>query len=141
MKRDIIISTDKAKLDLPLIHAYLSQTSYWAKGRSLEEVVCSIENSLCFGAYTHEGRQVGFARVVTDGVVFAWLMDVFVTEGARGKGIGKMLLAHLLDHELIRKANGIGLRTRDAHGLYRQFGFGGIPDADGWMYRGNRRRV
>ena len=105
----------------------------------MEEVVRSIENSICFGAYTPDGRQVGFARVVSDGVVFSWLMDVFVLEEERGKGIGKMLLAQILDHELVRTTNGIGLRTKDAHGMYRQYGFGDLPGGSGWMYRDNRK--
>jgi len=137
MKAAFVISSDKEKLDIPFIHGYLSRRSYWAKGRSLEKVLLSVENSLCFGAYAGDGRQVGFARVVTDGVVFAWLMDVFITEEERGKGIGKLMLEHILNHELVRGTNGIGLKTKDAHELYRQFGFGEIPDPQIWMFRNN----
>lgn len=137
MKATIVISTDKEKLDIPFIHGYLSQRSYWAKGRSLEKVILSIKNSLCFGAYSSDGRQVGFARVVTDGVVFAWLMDVFITEEERGNGVGKLMLEHIFNHELVRGTNGIGLKTMDAHELYRQFGFGEIPDPQIWMFRKN----
>jgi GNAT superfamily N-acetyltransferase len=140
MKPSIYISTDKAKLDLPFIYEYLSEKSYWAKGRSRERILLSINNSLCFGAYSDIGRQLGFARVVTDGVVMAWLMDVFIASDERGKGIGGMLLSHILNHELVREVNGVGLKTKDAHGFYGQHGFSEVPDPEIWMYRKNSSR-
>ncbi len=132
---EIYISTDKKKLDIDFIHTYLSVVSYWAKGRTKEEVMISIENSLCFGVYRHDGKQLGFARVVTDKVAFAWVMDVFVSPEVQRQGIGKMLVKHILDHESLQLVKGIGLRTEDAHGLYRQFGFDGIPKVHTWMFK------
>lgn len=129
------ISDNKAKLDISLIHTYLSEESYWAKGRSMDAVLRSIENSYCFGAYLPDGRQIAFARMVTDQVVFAWIMDVFVVLEYRGMGVGKELVTAVLAHESLRQVNGIGLRTRDAHRLYRSFGFETLPESDTWMYR------
>jgi GNAT superfamily N-acetyltransferase len=139
MKQQVLISADKSKLDISFIHAYLSGESYWAKGRSREEVIRSIENSICFGAYLPDGRQIAFARVITDRLVFAWLMDVFVTPGERGKGVGKLLISELLKHEALQQVKGIGLRTEDAHGLYRSYGFGEIPKMETWMFRPNQK--
>lgn len=135
MNHQLDISTDKARLDLNFIHAYLSEESYWAKGRTFEEVRRSIEHSTCFGAYLPDGRQVAFARVVTDQVVFAWLMDVFVSPSERGRGFGKQLVAYILNHPDLRDVNGFGLRTEDAHGLYRRFGFEEIPKVQTWMLK------
>jgi GNAT superfamily N-acetyltransferase len=139
MKQQVLISADKSKLDISFIHAYLSGESYWAKGRSREEVIRSIENSICFGAYLPDGRQIAFARVITDRLVFAWLMDVFVTPGERGKGVGKLLISELLKHEALKQVKGIGLRTEDAHGLYRSYDFGEIPKVETWMFRANQK--
>ncbi len=86
------ISTDKFTLDIAAIHDFLSNRSYWAKGRTLEIVRKSIDHSLCFGAYDKEGHLVGFARVITDFAIFAYLLDVFVLEDFRGRGIGKQLI-------------------------------------------------
>ncbi len=135
MKPHFLISADKSKLDIDFIHAYLSGESYWAKGRSKEDVLRSIENSICFGAYLPDGRQIAFARVVTDQVVFAWLMDVFVTPDERGKGVGKFLISDMLKNDALRHVKGIGLRTEDAHGLYGIYGFGEIPKPETWMFR------
>lgn len=120
---DIVISTDKKLLDVTMIHAYLSERSYWAKGRSLETVKKSIENSLCFGLYNQQGQQLGFARVATDYAVFGWLMDVFVLEEYRGQGLGKKLIEFVVNHHDMKNLRRIGLATSDAHGLYHQFGF------------------
>tara|TARA_R110002167_G_scaffold54785_13_gene156075 strand:- start:404 stop:829 length:426 start_codon:yes stop_codon:yes gene_type:complete len=129
------ISRDRSKLDIPLVHDYLSKKSYWAKGRSIELVRKSIENSICFGVFDRHGTQIGFARLVTDEVVFEWLMDIFIIQEYRGKGIGRMLLHHVMDIPELREVNGIGLRTNDAHGLYRKFGFELITNPDTWMLR------
>ena len=120
---DYTISTDPRRLDLDVIHAFLTR-SYWAAGRSRERVARSIAASLPFGLYGASG-QVGFARVVTDHVVIAYLADVFVLEAHRGKGLGKWLVEVATGApELVRIRRWI-LGTRDAHGLYRQFGFTG----------------
>ena len=106
-----------------MIHAYLSERSYWAKGRNLDTVKMSIENSLCFGLYNQQGKQLGFARVATDFAIFGYLMDVFVLEEYRGQGLGKKLIEYLVNHPDIKILRRIGLATSDAHGLYHQFGF------------------
>lgn len=137
MGKEWIISEEIGRMDQELIHGYLSERSYWAKGRSLALVKRSMENSRCFGVFSTFGDQVAFARLVTDYVVFAWLMDVFVVEGHRGKGIGQLLLRHIVELPELGRVNGIGLRTRDAHGFYEQFGFAYIPEPETWMLRRN----
>lgn len=122
MESSIHISTDKSKLDLHLIHDFLSNQSYWAKGRSIDTVQESIDNSLCFGVYVNN-QQVGFARVVTDYSVFAWIMDVFILPDFRGKGLGKKLMNAIMTHDKLQNLQRWGLATKDAHGLYKQFGF------------------
>ena len=139
MEQALEITTDKNRINLEFVHRYLSNTSYWAKGRSLEDVKRSIANSLCFSLfYKTSNSQIGFARVATDYVVFAWIMDVFVTDEFKGKGYGKMLVNQILNHPDLQNVNGFGLRTNDAHGLYRQFGFTKIPDPETWMFKKNK---
>ena len=133
------ISTEKSRLDNDLIHRYLSQKAYWAMGRSKELVLKSITNSLCFGVYNEDEEQIAFARVVTDYVVFAWIMDVFVIENYRGKGIGRQLINHIVSIPELSQVNGFGLRTNDAHSLYEKFGFGEIPDTKTWMFKKNKQ--
>jgi GNAT superfamily N-acetyltransferase len=116
----VTISTDKARLDIALIHRVLS-ASYWAEGRTLETVRASIDGSLCFGVYDGEA-QVGFTRVITDYATFAYLADVFVVGTHRGKGIGKHLVDMVLRHSSLQTCSWT-LFTKDAHGLYEQFGF------------------
>ncbi|MDX8340824.1 GNAT family N-acetyltransferase [Draconibacterium sp. IB214405] len=116
------VSTDKTKLDIKLIHDYLSKESYWAVGRNIEVVQRSIENSLCFGLYI-DNKQIGFARVVTDYAVFAWIMDVFILKDYQGNGYGKKLMHAIMTHEKLQNLQRWGLGTDDAHGLYEQFGF------------------
>ena len=128
----IEISTDKQKLDIQIIHNYLSKESYWAKGRSMETVQRSIDNSLCFGVYT-ENKQVGFARVVTDYAVFAWLLDVFILPEYQGKGYGKKLMQTIMTHEKLHGLRRWGLGTDDAHELYKQFGFTPLKKPENMM--------
>jgi GNAT superfamily N-acetyltransferase len=115
------ISTDTEKLDIKVIHGYLTR-SYWAHGISEEKVERSIRASLCFGLYYH-GAQVGFARVLTDYVHTALLADVFVLEEHRGRGLGKWLVSNVVTYPDLQGLRRWTLATRDAHGLYRQFGF------------------
>jgi len=115
------IDTDPARLDVAMIHAFLTR-SYWAAGRSLAQVRRSLRHSLNFGLYL-DGRQVGFARVVTDRVSFAYLADVFVLPEMRGRGLGKRLLRAVVAHEVLREVRHWTLFTRDAHGLYAREGF------------------
>jgi GNAT superfamily N-acetyltransferase len=116
-----LISTDEARLDLELIHEFLSHSTYWAEGRPLAVVQKSIENSLCFGVYTG-AQQVGFARVVTDRATFAWLCDLFVVEAYRGQGLGKWLVECIVAHPDLQTLRIFLLATRDAHELYRRHG-------------------
>jgi GNAT superfamily N-acetyltransferase len=130
MNGDYIISTDKAKLEIDIIHDFLSNRSYWAKGRSLEIVRRSIDHSLCFGAYDQADRQVGFARVITDFAVLAYLLDVFVLEDHRGRGVGKLLVKSIVEHPDLKGVRVWRLDTQDAHGLYKKFGFTDIKFPD-----------
>lgn len=122
MKTNYIVSTDQDKLNIELIHNFLSKESYWAQGRSIEKVKKSIENSLSFGVYL-DNEQVGFARVVTDFAIFGWIMDVFILDEYRGKGLGKMLMDAIVNHEDLQGLQRWGLATNDAHGLYEKYGF------------------
>jgi GNAT superfamily N-acetyltransferase len=118
----IEISNDNNRLDVSMIHAFLANESYWVPGISRQSVEKSIDNSLCFGAYSGN-RQVAFARVVTDYVRFAHLLDVFVLKEFRGRGLGKRLMNSILSHPELRTIMRFTLGTQDAHGLYAQFGF------------------
>ena len=129
---DFTVSTNKSKLDLPLIHSYLSEQSYWAKGRSFEAVKTTIDNSLCFGLYENDNNQVGFARVVTDKAAFAYLMDVFILEEFRGKGLGKMLIKAVLAHPELQVKFFL-LATEDAHKFYKQYGFKELTEVHRYM--------
>jgi GNAT superfamily N-acetyltransferase len=120
--RNIVVTTDRSRLDLDMIHGFLT-TSYWAWGIPREMVARSMESSLCFGAFD-EGRQVGFARVISDRATFAYICDVFALESHRGNGVGKRLMAAIVSHPELQGLRRWTLFTRDAHGLYRQFGFG-----------------
>jgi GNAT superfamily N-acetyltransferase len=120
---EFYISTDKSKLDLNVIEDYLTNHSYWAKGRSLSTIEKSIANSLCFGVYTDKYQQVGFARVVSDFAVFAWILDVFILESYRKKGLGKLLMQEIVNYPELQGLQRWGLGTNDAHGLYEKFGF------------------
>jgi GNAT superfamily N-acetyltransferase len=118
---DYTISTDPRRLDLDVIHGFLTR-SYWAEGRSRDRVALSIAHSLPFGLH-HASGQVGFARVVTDHVVIAYLADVFVLEPHRGRGLAKWLVETVVGVPELRHMRRWILGTRDAHGLYRRFGF------------------
>jgi GNAT superfamily N-acetyltransferase len=116
------ISTDKSELDVPLIHQFLSEQSYWAKGIPRATVDKSIAHSLCFGGYL-DGQQIAFARVISDYATFANLVDVFVLPSERGKGYSKALMAAVFDHPELQGLRRFMLATSDAHSLYAQFGF------------------
>jgi GNAT superfamily N-acetyltransferase len=120
-KDNFLVSTDPARLDVAAIHAYLTR-AYWATGRTREVIAQSIENSLNFGLFDGD-RQIGLARVVTDYVLYAYLCDVYVLEEYRGRGLGKWLLSCMMSYPGMSSLRLFTLRTRDAHGLYRQFGF------------------
>lgn len=125
------ITTDKDQLDLSFIHQFLTN-SYWAKGRTLEELKLCIDNSLNFGVYL-DGRQIGYARVVTDYFQFAYLMDVFIDEMHRGKGYSKKLLQAVLEEKPLVNMKVWRLATTDSHGLYEKFGFKPLSDPSRFM--------
>jgi GNAT superfamily N-acetyltransferase len=118
-----------------MITDYLSNRSYWARGRSRELIEKSIANSLCFGLFNPADQQMGFARIVTDFTFFAWLMDVFILEEYRGQGLGKMLISTIFSDPALKQIKRWGLGTRDAHGLYRQFGFKELGNPNNMMER------
>jgi GNAT superfamily N-acetyltransferase len=121
------ISTDRARLDVRAIHAYLTR-SYWAEGIPEELVRRSIDGALCFGIYAPDGAQVGFARVISDYVTFAYLADVFVLEPFRGRGLSIWLMEVIVTHPSLREIRRFALATRDAHGIYARFGFNPLAD-------------
>ncbi|MHB8260960.1 MAG: GNAT family N-acetyltransferase [Bacteroidia bacterium] len=126
------ISTDKEKLQVEVIHHYLSTESYWAKNIPIELVKKSIENSFCFGVYFKD-EQIGFARLITDYAIFAYLADVFILEAHRGQGLSKKLMQFIMAHPKLQNLRVLSLRTKDAHGLYAQFGFKPIQKPENYM--------
>lgn len=130
-ERSIVVTTDRSRLDLDVIHGFLT-TSYWAPGIPRETVARAMEHSLCFGAFDGD-RQVGFARVISDRATFAYVSDVFALESHRGRGGGKSLMATIMAHPELQGLRRWTLATRDAHGLYRQFGFGAPAQPDRQM--------
>lgn len=133
-QQQFLISTDKDRLQINVIHAFLSEESYWAKERTLEQMRLAIENSLCFGLYFME-RQIGFARVITDFATFAYLGDVFVLNEFRGQGLSKWLMETVVSHPDLQGLRRWLLATKDAHGLYAQFGFNTLKFPERWMER------
>jgi GNAT superfamily N-acetyltransferase len=127
----ITVSTDKNKLDVPFIQHFLKDI-YWAAGRTLEEVQITIDNSFCFGIYLND-KQIGFARVITDYVVFAYLMDVFITEEHRGKGYSSILIENMMNEPMLKDVKIWRLATSDAHFLYKKFGFNGLAHPEKMM--------
>jgi GNAT superfamily N-acetyltransferase len=131
---ELEINTDKSRLDVDVIHRFLSEESYWAQTRTLEQTKTAIENSLCFGIY-HGGRQIGFARVVSDFATFAYVGDVFILSEFRGRGLSKRLMETIVAHPNLQGLRRWLLATRDAHGLYEQFEFSSLKFPDRWMER------
>jgi len=131
---DFEITTEKDRLEINTIHRFLSEESYWAQTRSLDQTKTAIENSLCFGVYADD-RQIGFARVVSDFATFAYLGDVFVLSEFRGRGISKRLMETIIAHPELQGLRRWLLATRDAHGLYEQFEFSSLKFPERWMER------
>lgn len=125
-------STDKEQLDLQMIHRFLSEESYWAKGIPLSVVRTAIESSLCFGLFQGD-VQAGFARVITDCATFGYLCDVFVLEPYRGKGLGRVLMEHVMAYPVLTRLRRIVLVTGDAHFLYEKVGFRGLAKPERYM--------
>jgi GNAT superfamily N-acetyltransferase len=132
MNEQFEISTDKARLQIDLIQKFLAEDSYWAQNRTLEQTEKAIENSICFGVYDG-ARQIGFARVVSDCATFAYIGDVFILEEFRGSGLSKRLMEAMLAHPDLQNLRRWVLATKDAHGLYEQFGFHNLKFPDRWM--------
>ena len=128
-QNNFLISDDKAKINIDVVYNYLCNQSYWAKNISLQVVQKSIQHSVCFGVYkineqTNEvEQQVGFARVITDKATFGYLADVFIIEAYRGIGLSKWLMEEIMNHAELQGFRRWMLGTKDAHGLYQQFGF------------------
>lgn len=130
---EFTISTDNTQLDIEVIHSFLD-TSYWAAGRSIETIRRSIENSLPFGVYKGE-QQVGFARVITDYATFAWIADVFILDQFQAQGLGKWLMEVIISHPELQGFRRWVLATKDAHEMYRRFGFDELKRPERWMER------
>jgi GNAT superfamily N-acetyltransferase len=135
---DYLLSDDPSRLDLDVIHGYLARESYWAGDIPRDIVERAVRNSLCIGAYASAGFQVGLARLVTDYATYAWLCDVFVVESHRRHGLGKALIQAVVAHPRLQNLRRIALATRDAHGLYAQFGFTPLATPQTHMERRNQ---
>jgi GNAT superfamily N-acetyltransferase len=127
----ITISTDKTKLNILFIQDFLKDI-YWAAGRTIDEVQTTIDSSVCFGIYLND-VQIGFARVITDYVVFAYLMDVFIAEEHRGKGYASILIETMMNEPVLKEVKIWRLATSDAHYLYEKFGFGALAHPEKMM--------
>ncbi len=132
------ISTDPADLDHDWIFHALSERAYWALGRTRERMDAAIAGSLCFSAH-RAGRQIAFTRVITDGATFAWICDVFVAEDERGRGVGSRLMAAVVGDPRLAGLRRMVLATRDAHDVYRRFGFEPLAAPERWMERSTHR--
>jgi GNAT superfamily N-acetyltransferase len=128
--KDVYISDDRSKMDIDFIYNNL-KTLYWATDLTRENLVGRIENSICFGVFA-DGRQKGFARVITDYFSFAYLADVFVEEKERCKGYSRVLIEYILDYPSLRGIKWL-LATRDMHALYKKFGFTEVANPDRFM--------
>jgi GNAT superfamily N-acetyltransferase len=127
-----LISSDPALIDVDAVHDYLSRASYWAEGISRERCEIALRNSIPFGVF-RDGKQVGYARAITDRATFAYLADVYVLESFRGQGLGKLLVETALKHPELAHLRRWMLGTRDAHGLYAQHGFIPLEEPGRWM--------
>ncbi|MFT2817683.1 GNAT family N-acetyltransferase [Leifsonia sp. A12D58] len=129
-------SSDIAEIDRDTVHRWISEQSYWAPGRSRARQDAAIDGSRNFGVFdTASNKQVAYARMVTDGVTFAWLCDVFVDPEVRGHGIGALLVEGIVEHCRPLGLRRIALSTDDAHGLYAKFGFAPLATSEAWMER------
>jgi len=135
-RADFEFSDDPARLDLDRVHTWLADESYWALGRSRAALEAAVGASRNYGIYDRAtGAQLAYARVITDGVTFAWLCDVFVDSEARGRGIGVALIEQIMASLEPLGLRRVGLTTADAHGLYERFGFRSLEQPEQWMAR------
>ena len=130
-KGEFTVSTDPALIDLDVVHSFLTNC-YWAKGIPRDVVARSIENSLCFGVYA-DGKQIGFARVISDYATYAYIGDVFVIDSFRGRGLGKWLMECVMHHPRLQGLRRWSLVTQDAHGLYSKLGFEPLKKPQNYM--------
>ncbi|MDP4116298.1 MAG: GNAT family N-acetyltransferase [Bacteroidota bacterium] len=135
-KDDFIITTDKSKLDTSVIHDFLSNHSYWSRNIPLEKVKTAFDNSLNFGLF-HNSRQIGYARVISDFSQIAYLADVFIVEEYRGRGLSKWLMQTIMSHPNLQGLRKWVLVTKDAHELYKKFGWQPISSPEKWMEKVN----
>ena len=137
-KNEFTITTDKRKINIEYLHGFLSHV-YWSAGIPMAVVKKAVKGSLCFGIYHDQiqaspaGRQVGFARMITDGATFAYLADVFIDESYRGRGLSKWLMEVIMAHPDLQGLRRMLLSTRDAHSLYKKYGFTELTYVDRWM--------
>lgn len=129
---EFVVSTDRERLQIDVIHKYLSEESYWARERTQEQTARAIKNSLPFAVYKEENL-VGFARVVTDYATFAYLGDVFVLPEFQAKGLGKFLMQTILEHPDLQNFRRWILATKDAHALYEKYEFAALRHPERWM--------
>ena len=131
-----LVSTDPSRVDVEAVHRWISESSYWAAGRSFEVQRRAIEHSaLVVGAYDVDRAQLGFARMVTDLATFAWLADVYVVESARGAGLGTAMIRTIVEHPDAAGVQRQLLATADAHDVYARFGYEALPEPEKWMMR------
>lgn len=132
VNNDYVFSNDKSKLQIQIIHSFLSKESYWAKNIPESTVLKAIEGSLCYGVY-HQQQQIAFARVITDRATFAYLADVFVVEKHRGFGLSKQLIDFIINDSQLKYLRRFMLATKDAHSLYEKFGFKSLSTPERFM--------
>jgi GNAT superfamily N-acetyltransferase len=130
------VSSDKSEMDIESIHNFISH-SYWASGIPLKTLKKAISNSLCFGVFSRQGLQVGFARMITDSATYAYLADVYVLEEHRGKGLSKWLMQEIMDHPDMQNLRRMTLATSDAHKLYKKYGFSELANPEIFMENWN----
>ena len=139
MANDLVFSSEASAMDVERVHRWLSEESYWARGRTREAHDAAMAGSRNYGVFDGDGGpQLGYARAITDGATFAWIADVFVTPEARGRGVGKLIMAGIIDDLEPLGLKRTALFTEDAHGLYEQFGFRQLTDPESWMLRWGR---
>ena len=137
VQKDIYFSSNKNDMDMELIYNFI-HNSYWGKSRTFEEQKKAVENTLNFGLF-HNDKQIAFTRVMTDFVFFGYILDVFIIDEYQGKGLSKLLMHNILNHEPIKNVDKWILATRDAHGLYAKFGFESLKNPDMIMEKMSER--
>lgn len=136
MPDELVFSSDASKMDVDLVHRWLSEESYWARGRTRQLHDAAMAGSRNYGVFDGEtGRQLAYARAITDGATFAWIADVFVDPEARGRGVGVRIMQGIVDDLEPLGLKRTALFTADAHTLYEKFGFERLTDAESWMMR------